>query len=161
MTLPADRFAHASNFVALALVSSLSRLLSSHVTMQIGHEWLNDQGRQTWPALLPSFCMSSFLTSAVTLVGRSSIGNAGDLDLLLQELRVHLQVVEPCPAEHRQRGLDFLEHCLQFAEAYAKAALHEACSGFPASSGSFSVWESGRVAALVKSCTTTLPSRRR
>lgn len=60
-----------TTFVALALVSSLSRWLSSHITMQIGHEWLNNEGTGAWPALLPSFCMSSFLTSAVHLATRT------------------------------------------------------------------------------------------
>jgi hypothetical protein len=158
--LPTDS-ARNSTFVALALVSSLSRLLSSHITMQIGHESLNDKGNGTWPALLPSFCLSSFLTSAVKVATRTPVEDVADLDLLFDELRVHLQVVEPCPAEAKQRGLKFLEHCLRLAEADAKAALHEACSDFRVSGGSFSVWESERQAAVVTSCTTTISSRRR
>jgi hypothetical protein len=158
MKLPTDS-ARTSTFVALALVSSLSRLLSSHITMQIGHEWLNDEGSGTWPALLPSFCLSSFLTSAVAVATGTSVQDVADLDLLFDELRVHLQVVEPCPAEAKQRGLEFLEHCLRLAEADAKAALHEACSDFPVSGGSFSVWESERRAAVVRSCITRISSR--
>lgn len=160
MKLPTDS-ARTSTFVALALVSSLSRLLSSHITMQIGHEWLNDEGSGTWPALLPSFCLSSFLTPAVAVATGSPVQDVADLDLLFDELRVHLQVVEPCPAEDKQRGLEFLEHCLRLAEADAKAALHEACSDFPVSGGSFSVWESARQAAVVRNCTTTTDSLRR
>jgi hypothetical protein len=148
-----------STFVALALVSSLSRLLSSHITMQIGHEWLNDEGSGTWPGLLPSFCLSSFLTSAVAVATGTPVQDLADLDLLFDELRVHLQVVEPCPAGAKQRGLEFLEHCLRLAEADAKAALHEACSDFPVSGGSFSVWESERQAAVVRSCITRISSR--
>lgn len=161
MKLPADRSAPNSNFVVLALVSSLSRLLSSHITMQIGHEWRNDVGKKTWAALLPSFCLSSFLTSAVQLATRTRVEDLAGLDLLFDELRVHLQVVEPCPAGAKQRGLEFLEHCLRLAEADAKAALHEASSDFPVSGGSFCVWEVERQAALVRSCTTTLDSHRR
>ena len=144
-----------TTFVTLALVSSLSRLLSSHITMQIGHEWLNNEGTGAWPDLLPSFCMSSFLTSAVLLATRTPVEDLVDLDLLFDELRVHLQVVEPCPPVAKQRGLGFLEHCLRLAQADAKAALHEASSDFPVSGGRLSVWESERQAALVRSCTST------
>jgi hypothetical protein len=161
MKTPADFSARNSNFVALALVSSLSRLLSSHITMQIGHEWRNDEGKETWAALLPSFCMSSFLTSAVAVATRTPVEDVADLDFVLDELRVHLQVVEPCPAEAKQRGLEFLKHCLRLAEADAKAALHEASSDFPVSGGSFCVWESERQAAVVRSCTTTITSHGR
>lgn len=160
MKHPDDRSAPKSNFVVLALVSSLSRLLSLHITMQIGDEWRNDEGKTTWAALLPSFCLSTFLTSAVELAARSGVEDLAGLEFLFDQLRVHLQVVEPCPARAKQRGLEFLEHCLRLAEADAKAALHEASSDFPVSGGSFCVWEVERQAALVRSCITTAISPR-
>jgi hypothetical protein len=48
MNLRADRSPPNSNFVVLALVSSLSRPLSLHITMRIGDEWRNDAPRSVF-----------------------------------------------------------------------------------------------------------------
>lgn len=162
MTRPPQNLSRISNFVTLALVTSLGELLSSEISIQIGAEARTGQSDKTWAGWLPSFCLSSALGAAVATCSSNRIQDETSFEDALHDIRHQFEVVNDCPVPERRQALDILEHVYDLATDRAHLALQEALSGFPISGGDFGTWKEAELQRAMQSLSssTSLPRPR-
>lgn len=136
--------AHINNFVMLSLLEGLSSGLSANISALIGQEARCGRAGSAPAGLRPSFCLSSVLGAAIYTCTTSPVADEVDLEYVLDIVRGHFEVVEPCAEADQRTALASLEQVFQITAAQARDALAEAAAGFPLSGGDFAVWRQCR-----------------